>query len=488
MIELSDKRKGKREVLSLPTVISRKQNDKPDYNGVLRHNKISAHMLNLSPNGVCLSLSSLTDGIAIDALLNKSKNVQLDIHLAEYDSELSLEAQPIWNRVISEDSSGKVLYQSGFEFIGLTDEVKNLIADYLKEYKLVGKINKEQSYYKKKSSIIIEPLYSYGIGDIPRKPTLSQIFKEWVDAINFIKYPTRRLTAISLAFHVLTLAVFVQYLLFYLSVKSFLFLIGSIFFLATVYNTIWFHRYCSHAAFTFRKPAYQLLFLWTNPFLFREECYAIPHQIHHQRPEKSGDPYGPHLGWLGSYLATESQQKLNIDMTKEQYESVKASIGHIGIRMNSYDDFKRTGSVENVRSYITRALFAQLLFGFTNYFIGGKPFVFAGYSAVFITYFLMRDFNWWGHGGNYRREKKPGWEFDNKTYALNQRFYGYLASEWHDNHHRFPMSANNGFLPGQIDVAFWIIKVMQKYKIVESYIDANSRFKVELLIWKGSLN
>jgi stearoyl-CoA desaturase (delta-9 desaturase) len=86
-----------------------------------------------------------------------------------------------------------------------------------------------------------------------------------------------------------------------------------------------------------------------------------------------------------------------------------------------------------------------------------------------------------GHGGNRRRVKKTRWEFDDKSYALNQYFYGYLASEWHDNHHKYPFSANNGFLPRQFDLAFQIIKLMHKVGIVESYVDAKPAFAKECL-------
>ena len=113
--------------------------------------------------------------------------------------------------------------------------------------------------------------------------------------------------------------------------------------------------------------------------------------------------------------------------------------------------------------------------------IGGLDIVWAWYAAIFFITFLIRDFNWRGHGGNKPRPKKRGWEFDDKSYALNQWFYGYLASEWHDNHHKYPSSANNGFLAGQIDFAFLLIKLMYRLGVVESYVDARPIFQKECL-------
>ena len=97
--------------------------------------------------------------------------------------------------------------------------------------------------------------------------------------------------------------------------------------------------------------------------------------------------------------------------------------------------------------------------------------------------FIVRDVNWRGHGGNFRFQKKPGWEFETNSKALNQYFYGLTVGEWHDNHLKYPMSANNGFLLGQIDVAFQINKLMHKLGIVEeSDMDARPIFEKGCLV------
>ena len=114
-----------------------------------------------------------------------------------------------------------------------------------------------------------------------------------------VQNPTRKLAALSFAFHFATLWIFWLYCCLYANWKTFAFLVVSVYFLATIYNTVWYHRYCSHSSFEFESPAWSTLLLWTNPFFYREESYAIAHRIHHQCTDKVGDPYGPHLGWLG---------------------------------------------------------------------------------------------------------------------------------------------------------------------------------------------
>ncbi len=336
----------------------------------------------------------------------------------------------------------------------------------------------------KKSPILVELRFRHsGADDHPHAPTFKETISELLHALNFIKYPTHTLLAVNFFFYLLTSVAFVIFSFSYLTLHSFIFTMICVAFLGTVYNSVWFHRYCCHSAYHFKKARYSYLFLWTNPlsFIFREETYAIPHRIHHEQSERAADPYGPHLGWLGSFLSTELTQRLNTDITERDYALLTSSISHIGLAENTFEQFKTTGSIEKVTQYLSRAVFAQLFWTGLVFGFGGTTYLMAWYGSCFIATTLIRDFNWRGHGGNSRHTKRPGWEFDHRSYALNQRFYGYIASEWHDNHHKYPTSANNGFLPGQIDIAFHVIKTLCKFRIVQAYIDSLPRFKEEIL-------
>jgi len=172
--------------------------------------------------------------------------------------------------------------------------------------------------------------------------------------------------------------------------------------------------------------------------------------------------------------------KFNTSITERQYNSLVQRISHIGFKINSYKQFKRWGSVEHVGYYLTKTAFAQLFWAIPIYVFGGVEYTLAWLSAIFVGTVLIRDFNWRGHGGR-RKRKKPGWEFDKNSHALNQRFYGYLASEWHDNHHKYPMSANTALLAGQIDLSFQIVKLLHKIGIVAFYFDAKPIFEKECL-------
>ena len=310
----------------------------------------------------------------------------------------------------------------------------------------------DESVKARARGLVLPP--SYGYGEMPpRKPTLREVLLEWTDAIAFWRDRTRALPAAYAAYHFLTFVVFVTYLVRYFSILNVLVVIAIASGIATVYNTIWYHRYCSHRAFKFRSIWLARVFLWTNPVCFREESYVIPHRIHHSKSDEAGDPYGPHLGWLGSYLATESQQKMNLEINRREFDRLSRSLEHLGFVHNSYQQYRRTGSVENLWHYAARVVIAHVFWCSLAYLVAGWPGVMAWISGVFLYSFIVRDFNYRGHAGPFFSAIKG--------MPINQVFYGYIAGEWHENHHAHPRLARSGFAWWQLDLPFVLIWLMK---------------------------
>jgi stearoyl-CoA desaturase (delta-9 desaturase) len=325
-----------------------------------------------------------------------------------------------------------------------------------------------------KKSFLLEPTYGYTTnGSTPHHPTIREALTEWLDIVDFVRKPRRGLNALLFVAHWSTLACLIAFLIKYLTLGTALFWLASVLFLCNGPHTLWYHRYCSHRAFKFKRPAFARIFLWLNPLYTPEEHYAIAHRQHHAFQERVGDPYGPHIGWLGSYVAIDSIQKLNVDISPERYAQLQKSVQHIGFKMSTYQQFRRTGTVEHLGHYFARTLVAQSFWCSLAYLIGGVPYVVTWYGATFMLWFLLRDFGWRGHRG---KEKVLNWEFDASSSATNQRFYGYLASEWHDNHHLYPNSANLAFLPGQFDTSFQLVRLLNALGLLESYNDAKPKF------------
>jgi fatty-acid desaturase len=307
---------------------------------------------------------------------------------------------------------------------------------------------------------LVEPTYGYG-DESPRKPTLHEVWIELVDSVAFWRDVSRLLPAVVAVYHLVVFAVFLLFLTRFFSLSRLVIVLIITNAIGIVYNTIWYHRYCSHRAFRFRSLWLARLFLWTNPLAFREESFAIPHRIHHSNSDQPGDPYGPHLGWIGSYLAGESSQKTNRDIDQQDYDRLSKSLEHIGFAKSSYQQFRRTGSVENVWHYGARALFASVLWIFAAYAIGGWVGVVMWMSAVFLFSFMLRDFNYRGHGGPFLSACKGA--------PINQLYYGITVGEWHENHHAHPQLARSGLAWWQLDIPYWIIRLLSVCGAVVHY-------------------
>lgn len=317
---------------------------------------------------------------------------------------------------------------------------------------------------------LLEPLYGWADPDgSPHRPDAREMLAEWLDALDCVRRPQRIYGLVTLLFHLATLAALVVFLAGYRSPGTVVFFVVAAVLLVTVYNTVWLHRYCVHHAFDFARPWMSRLFLWSNPLGFREESYIFAHQRHHERPDAAGDPYGPHLGFWGSYLAIESIQKFDPALSPEDYARCLRRIEHVGLATHDHADYQRHAAMERPGPLLARTLFAQAIWALPVWLLAGGAGLVAWYAAIFLVMFAMRSFNYWGHGD---REKVDGFEFPGKrSLALNQRVFGFLASEWHNNHHRFPRSACYAFFPGQPDLAFVIIRGLARCGIVSHYRD-----------------
>ncbi len=311
-----------------------------------------------------------------------------------------------------------------------------------------------------KAGWLVKPTYGH-VGPAPMRPTTREVLVEWFDAISFWKDSARLLPALYAMYHLVTVVVLGYFLVRYFSLTAILSVVGIALFVGTVYNTVWYHRYCSHQAFKFRSLWFARVFLWTNPVSFREESYVIPHRVHHSTSDEPGDPYGPHLGWLGSYLATETQQKMNRDITPAEFERLSKGLDHIGLVKNSYEQYLRTGSVENIWVYGARVLTANALWMALGYAIAGWAGALAWISGVALLTCVLRDFNFRGHASFFGTNEHGS--------PVNQVIYGLIAGEWHENHHDHPKLARSGLAWWQLDVPYLIIRAMNLCGIVTRY-------------------
>jgi stearoyl-CoA desaturase (delta-9 desaturase) len=69
-----------------------------------------------------------------------------------------------------------------------------------------------------------------------------------------------------------------------------------------------------------------------------------------------------------------------------------------------------------------------------------------------------------------------GVDFNHNDFSVNQYWPGFVAGEWHNNHHLFPRSARAGFLKYQIDFAWYYIYFLYLIGGVTSFHNSKPNF------------
>ncbi len=315
-----------------------------------------------------------------------------------------------------------------------------------------------------------------------RRPRSIEVLRQYLRTLNFVEDSRNALHTLFEVTHLATLPLAVWFFLRFADVWTFAAYSLVFYVLANVYNTLWYHRYCSHFSFRFASPWWPRLFLWLNPLGYREEVYALRHHVHHNVADEDDDPNGPHLGWLGNYLA--SSFEIDTDISEKEYERLKQRLAHLHVPFSSYESFQRWACIESVPHYLARWSFANLLWASGWFLVGGVPWLLMWCAVLFSFHAVLRDFNFRGHGGG-KPKHVEHWDFDDSSLALNQRFYGLVAGEWHNNHHAYRASANCGFLPGQLDAPFLLIKLLHACGVVARYNDHQPQFEKRFLSGKA---
>lgn len=307
------------------------------------------------------------------------------------------------------------------------------------------------------------------------KPSHKQLYKELFSRIN-IFHSKKNWIALVGWFWVLCLIPFASFFIFkYFS--WWLFLLGFTYgmVLTSTHGTIWYHRYCTHRAYVFRNNFWKFFTQNLVVKVIPEEIYVVSHHVHHTKSDCPGDPYNTSAGFLYVFLADTNHQPIAKDLNENYYKKASAYIKHTGIKMNSYLQYKKWGSIAH--PYRTAALWVfNWSFWYTAfYLIGGHSLACALFTGSLIWVVGVRSFNYSGHGKG-EIKHKDGLDFNRKDMSVNEYRPGYLAGEWHNNHHLFPNSARAGFLKYQLDLAWCYIYFMYKLGAISSYQDNKKQF------------
>ncbi len=306
-------------------------------------------------------------------------------------------------------------------------------------------------------------------------PSTSQMIGEFFSRLNIFRTKKNWLAFFGWTKTLLLIACLFVFLLHYF---NFL-LLGIAFIYSMVimgtHGTIWYHRYCTHRAYTFSNSFWRFITRNLTINVIPEEIYVISHHVHHARSDQPGDPYNASGGFLYCFLADVNHQPISDNLSEDDYARVVGLMEHTGIKTNSYTQYQKWASVARpVRSVLEWA-FNWTFWAAVFYLAGGKALVFALFGAAGFWAIGVRTFNYEGHGRG-KNKQREGVDFNKKDRSINQLWPGYVAGEWHNNHHLFPSSARSGFLRYQLDLAWCYIRLLKTFGAVKSYHDAKKVF------------
>lgn len=322
---------------------------------------------------------------------------------------------------------------------------------------------------------LAEPSYGYSRGGALVRPSRGQLFAELATRLNVFADRKNWLAAwswFSSSILVVPLIVFFVYFrswpLFFAGALYGLCLLGA-------HGTVYYHRFATHRAFKFSNRFARFVVQNLMIKIVSEEAYVVSHHVHHLLSEQPGDPYNVNGGFWYCFLADANHQGVNRDLDERGYVRIAKLLNHTGIAQNDFAGYRRWGSVSNpaytIASFaINWALWYALLFA-----IGGHGLAVAIFGGAFIWAFGVRTFNFDGHGAG-ADKRRDGIDFHRGDLSINQVWPGYVAGEWHNNHHLYPNGARSGFLPYQVDIAWLFIRAYAAIGGVSSYRDPKAEF------------
>ncbi len=310
------------------------------------------------------------------------------------------------------------------------------------------------------------------------KPDPSQILKQFFSRLNVFRTKKNWLSFTSWLL-VLFLAPFLFLFIFkYFSIKGLIIAFVYSMIVMGTHGTIWHHRYCTHRAYKFSNKFWRFFTQNLTLRIIPEEIYTISHHVHHALSDQPGDPYNAQGGFLYCFLADVNHQPIARNMSEKDYNKCVNLMSHTGIKPNTYAQYKKWGSIVNPVWAII-SIILNWGFWFTVFFlIGGPGLVCAVFGAAGVWAVGVRTFNYEGHGKGHDK-RQDGVDYNRDDMSINQIWPGYVAGEWHNNHHLFPKSARSGFKPYQVDMAWYYIKFLSLIGAVSSYHDSKKQFYLE---------
>ncbi|SEA46224.1 fatty acid desaturase [Pedobacter hartonius] len=307
------------------------------------------------------------------------------------------------------------------------------------------------------------------------KPTPKQILTEFFSRLNIFKNKKNWLPFMSWSKVIVSVPFLMLFIFEYFSwsLLAVAFVYSMI--IMGTHGTIWHHRYCTHNSYTFKNKFWRFITQNLTISMIPEEIYVVSHHVHHAKSDAPGDPYNASGGFLYCFLADVNHQPIAKNLIEKDYRSAVKLMVNTGVTANTYEQYLKWGSIANPWRTILSWSLNWLFWGVVFFLIGGPGLVCAVFGAAGVWAVGVRTFNYEGHGKG-KDMRRDNYDFSRDDMSINQLWPGYVAGEWHNNHHLYPVSARTGFLPHQFDLAWCYIWTMHKLGPVSSLNDSKGEF------------
>ncbi len=207
--------------------------------------------------------------------------------------------------------------------------------------------------------------------------------------------------------------------------------------------TAGYHRYFAHRTYKMGRIP-QFLMAWVGSTAIQKGVlwWAANHRIHHRYSDQPGDVHSPkqqgfwwsHVGWI-----------LSEKHAKTQWEQIKDLAQYPELRwINKY----------HLVPVVSYALVVLWLGGWSAFVWG---FVISTILLWHGTFMINSVMHLWGS----RRYITSDTSRNNFLLALIT-----LGEGWHNNHHCYISSANQGFFWWEIDISYYVLKILSWLHIV----------------------
>ena len=239
-------------------------------------------------------------------------------------------------------------------------------------------------------------------------------------------------------------------------------LLVSLYIVCAFGTTIGFHRYFTHKGFKARAPvkaALAILGCMTMQGPLTQ--WVTDHRKHHALSDQPGDPHSPHVGhgegalgalkgfvhahvgWLFSNLGMEQGREYGKDLYEDRLVRTIDRLYVLWVVLTLGIPFA-----------IGYAIGGSWKAGLEGLVWGGLLRIFLYQHATFSVNSICHMFG--------RRDYRTRDEARNNWLVALLVF----GEGWHNNHHAFPASARHGLLRRQIDVSWWVIRGLEKLRLV----------------------